>query len=110
MPALIRIRPDLDERKFAVNRTFPVQNPDIPHIDELGDLLLDLIENVIITMRHNCDASDLRISRHTGSDTVDVVAASGKKSRNAAQNTKLIVDKELKYYFLFFCFLLFCHP
>ena len=59
--ALLGCRPYFDQAEFPVNALLRFQFPDVPDIDQLCDLFLDLVEDLLVARGHDGDAAVARI-------------------------------------------------
>ena len=87
---------DLDQGKLPVNTLLRLKRLDMTNIRKLVDLLFNLLQDFIIPGGNNRDTGIPGIRRHTCGNAFNIIASSGKKSGNPAQNAGCIINQQLK--------------
>src|SRR3954469_417265 len=92
--ALTAVGGDLEQRQLAGDRALGLEVADLDHVDELVQLLGDLVDRVQRAVERQRDARDVVVVRRADGERVDVEAASREESRDAGQDTWLVLDED----------------
>src|SRR3954447_6886485 len=92
--ALGAVGGDLEQRQLASDRALGLEVADLDHVDELVQLLGDLVDRVQRAVERQRDARDVVVVRRADGERVDVEAASREESRDAGQDTWLVLDED----------------